>query len=123
MDCCRPIDGGLVYLGWASSSSHRNGFLGRIWGYLCGFAGQEYLGVTLAGEKRFLGFVETDMENATVLTPFLLFLLSVLLSSFGFTRSWGKILAVFYSFNRLMHWSEVFPRCFSILATMIPERP
>ena len=29
------------------------------------------LGVTLAGEKRFLGFVETDMENATVLTPFL----------------------------------------------------
>ena len=29
------------------------------------------LGITLAGEKRFLGFVETDTENATVLTPFL----------------------------------------------------
>lgn len=29
------------------------------------------LGVTLAGEKRFLGFVETDTENETVLTPFL----------------------------------------------------
>ena len=29
------------------------------------------LGITLAGEKRFLGFVETDTENATLLTPFL----------------------------------------------------
>lgn len=29
------------------------------------------LGVTLAGEKRFLGFVETDTENQRVLTPFL----------------------------------------------------
>ena len=29
------------------------------------------LGITMAGEKRFLGFVETDTENATVLTPFL----------------------------------------------------
>ncbi len=29
------------------------------------------LGVTISGEKRFLGFVETDTENATVLTPFL----------------------------------------------------
>lgn len=29
------------------------------------------LGVTLSGEKRFLGFVETDTENAKVLTPFL----------------------------------------------------
>ena len=29
------------------------------------------LGITLAGAKRFLGFVETDTENATVLTPFL----------------------------------------------------
>ncbi len=29
------------------------------------------LGITLAGEKCFLGFVETDTENATVLTPFL----------------------------------------------------
>ena len=29
------------------------------------------LGITLAGEKRVLGFVETDTENATVLTPFL----------------------------------------------------
>ena len=29
------------------------------------------LGITIAGEKRFLGFVETDTENATVLTPFL----------------------------------------------------
>ena len=29
------------------------------------------LGVTLSGEKRFLGFVETDTENAQVLTPFL----------------------------------------------------
>ena len=29
------------------------------------------LGITLSGEKRFLGFVETDTENATVLTPFL----------------------------------------------------
>lgn len=29
------------------------------------------LGVTLAGEKRFLGFVETDTENERVLTPFL----------------------------------------------------
>ena len=28
------------------------------------------LGITLTGEKRFLGFVETDTENATVLTPF-----------------------------------------------------
>ena len=28
------------------------------------------LGITLT-EKRFLGFVETDTENATVLTPFL----------------------------------------------------
>ena len=27
--------------------------------------------ITMAGEKRFLGFVETDTENATVLTPFL----------------------------------------------------
>ena len=29
------------------------------------------LGITLAGEIRFLGFVETDTENAQVLTPFL----------------------------------------------------
>ncbi len=29
------------------------------------------LGVTLSGEKRFLGFVETSTENARVLTPFL----------------------------------------------------
>ena len=29
------------------------------------------LGITLTGEKRFLGVVETDTENATVLTPFL----------------------------------------------------
>ena len=29
------------------------------------------LGITIAGEKRFLGFVETDTENAQVLTPFL----------------------------------------------------
>ena len=29
------------------------------------------LGITMAGEKRFLGCVETDTENATVLTPFL----------------------------------------------------
>jgi len=29
------------------------------------------LGVTISGEKRFLGFVETDTENAKVLTPFL----------------------------------------------------
>ena len=29
------------------------------------------LGVTITGEKRFLGFVETDTENAQVLTPFL----------------------------------------------------
>ena len=29
------------------------------------------LGITLSGEKRFLGFVETDTENAHVLTPFL----------------------------------------------------
>jgi len=29
------------------------------------------LGVTSAGEKRFLGFVETDTENEKVLTPFL----------------------------------------------------
>ena len=29
------------------------------------------LGITLAGENRFLGFVETDTENAQVLTPFL----------------------------------------------------
>ncbi len=29
------------------------------------------LGVTLSGEKRFLGFVETDTENERVLTPFL----------------------------------------------------
>ena len=29
------------------------------------------LGVTEAGEKRFLGFVETDTENSEVLTPFL----------------------------------------------------
>ena len=27
------------------------------------------LGITLSGEKRFLGFVETDTENAHVLTP------------------------------------------------------
>ena len=26
---------------------------------------------TMTGEKRFLGFVETDTENAQVLTPFL----------------------------------------------------
>ena len=29
------------------------------------------LGITLCGEKRFLGFVETDTENSQVLTPFL----------------------------------------------------
>ena len=29
------------------------------------------LGITLSGEKRFLGFVETDTENEQVLTPFL----------------------------------------------------
>ena len=29
------------------------------------------LGITLAGAKRFLGFVETDTENEKVLTPFL----------------------------------------------------
>ena len=29
------------------------------------------LGIALCGEKRFLGFVETDTENAQVLTPFL----------------------------------------------------
>ena len=29
------------------------------------------LGITLSGEIRFLGFVETDTENAQVLTPFL----------------------------------------------------
>ena len=29
------------------------------------------LGITMAGEKRFLGFVETDTENEQVLTPFL----------------------------------------------------
>ena len=29
------------------------------------------LGITLSGEKRVLGFVETDTENAKVLTPFL----------------------------------------------------
>ncbi len=29
------------------------------------------LGITLSGGKRFLGFVETDTENAQVLTPFL----------------------------------------------------
>ena len=29
------------------------------------------LGVTYSGEKRFLGFVETDTENERVLTPFL----------------------------------------------------
>ena len=29
------------------------------------------LGLTIAGEKRFLGFVETDTENERVLTPFL----------------------------------------------------
>ena len=29
------------------------------------------LGITMAGDKRFLGFVETDTENERVLTPFL----------------------------------------------------
>ena len=29
------------------------------------------MGITLSGEKRFLGFVETDTENEKVLTPFL----------------------------------------------------
>ena len=29
------------------------------------------LGITLAGEKRFLGFIETNTENEKVLTPFL----------------------------------------------------
>lgn len=29
------------------------------------------LGITISGEKRFLGFVETDTENEAVLTPFL----------------------------------------------------
>lgn len=29
------------------------------------------LGITMSGDKRFLGFVETDTENETVLTPFL----------------------------------------------------
>jgi len=33
------------------------------------------LGITITGEKRFLGFVETDTENEQVLTPFLLSLL------------------------------------------------
>ena len=33
------------------------------------------LGITLCGGKRFLGFVETDTENARVLTPFLCSLL------------------------------------------------
>ena len=34
------------------------------------------LGITLSGEKRFLGFVETDTENEKVLTPFLRSLLA-----------------------------------------------
>ena len=34
------------------------------------------LGITLSGEKRFMGFVETDTENAQVLTPFLRSLLA-----------------------------------------------
>ena len=34
------------------------------------------LGITLFGEKRFLGFVETDTENEKVLTPFLRSLLA-----------------------------------------------
>lgn len=29
------------------------------------------LGITISGEKRFLGFVATDTENESVLTPFL----------------------------------------------------
>ena len=29
------------------------------------------LGITMTGDKRFLGFVETDTENEKVLTPFL----------------------------------------------------
>ena len=29
------------------------------------------LGITMTGEKRFLGFVETDTENEKVVTPFL----------------------------------------------------
>ena len=29
------------------------------------------LGITMSGEKRFLGFVETDTENTKILTPFL----------------------------------------------------
>ena len=29
------------------------------------------LGITMTGDKRFLGFVETDTENEQVLTPFL----------------------------------------------------
>ena len=29
------------------------------------------LGITMTGETRFLGFVETDTENEKVLTPFL----------------------------------------------------
>ena len=29
------------------------------------------LGITMTGEKRFLGFLETDTENAQVLTLFL----------------------------------------------------
>lgn len=33
------------------------------------------LGITISGEKRFLGFVETDTENEQVLTPFLLSLM------------------------------------------------
>ena len=33
--------------------------------------GSRWLGITLAGEKRFLGFVETDTENERVLTLFL----------------------------------------------------
>ncbi len=34
------------------------------------------LGITISGEKRFLGFVETDTENEKVLTPFLRSLLA-----------------------------------------------
>ena len=29
------------------------------------------LGITMTGDKRFLGFVETDTENEQVVTPFL----------------------------------------------------
>ena len=29
------------------------------------------LGITMTGDKRFLGFVETDTENEKVVTPFL----------------------------------------------------